>query len=400
VVTEDVVLVFHYDFASSFSITIIHHPIKYDRRSSAAKLLVLNETRFTIHDREPKVASFETLRWRDGRLELIDQRLLPTQVRYVACDSARAVADAIRNMTVRGAPAIGCAAAYGVALEAQRLATAGGAPFAASLEQGIRTLSESRPTAVNLFWALERMRGKWHANRDAPSAVVAAALLEEANSIRDEDVRLNRQMGEHGAVLLGDGMRVLTHCNAGALATAGHGTALGVIRSAVAAGKNIHVLADETRPFLQGARLTAWELMQDGIRVTLIADNAAGHLMHRGEIDVVIVGADRVAGNGDVANKIGTYSVAVLAQRHAVPFYVACPLSTIDRAIPSGAEIQIEERGPDEVIGYGELRWAPAEAAARNPVFDVTPAALVTALVTEKGVTERPDRDKIQRLFQ
>jgi len=347
------------------------------------------------------VSSFETLRWRDGRLELIDQRLLPTEVRYVACDSAQAVADAIRNMTVRGAPAIGCAAAYGVALEAQRLAaSAGNAPFAASLEDGIQTLSESRPTAVNLFWALERMRRKWDDKRNAPAAQLAAILLDEANSIRDEDVRLNRKMGEHGATLLGDGMRVLTHCNAGALATAGHGTALGVIRSAIAAGKNIHVLADETRPFMQGARLTAWELMQDGIRVTLIADNAAGHLMHRGEIDAVIVGADRVAGNGDVANKIGTYSVAVLAQRHAIPFYVACPLSTIDLGIPSGAYIPIEERGPDEVAGYGELRWAPPEVSARNPVFDVTPAALVTALITEKGVLPRPDRTAIRALFR
>ncbi len=347
------------------------------------------------------MASFETLRWRDGRLELIDQRLLPAEVRYVACDSAQAVADAIRNMTVRGAPAIGCAAAYGVGLEARRLATdAGDAPFDATLEHGFQMLSASRPTAVNLFWALERMRRKWEENRGAPPARIAEALLGEAHSIRDEDVRLNRQMGQHGAALLDDGMRVLTHCNAGALATAGHGTALGVIRSAIAAGKSIHVLADETRPFLQGARLTAWELMQDGIRVTLIADNAAGHLMQRGEIDAVIVGADRVAGNGDVANKIGTYSVAVLAQRHAIPFYVACPLSTIDLGLPSGADIPIEERGPDEVIGYRELRWAPAEASARNPVFDVTPAALVTALITENGVLARPDRAGIRALFQ
>lgn len=345
------------------------------------------------------MASFETLRWRDGRLELLDQRVLPQDVRYVACDGARAVSDAIRNMTVRGAPAIGCAAAYGIALEVQRLAAAGAA-LDGGLEDGFRMLSESRPTAVNLFWSLERMRRKWEEHRGAPAAQIAATLLDEAHSIRDEDVRVNRQMGEHGAALLDDGMRVLTHCNAGALATAGHGTALGVIRSAVAAGKRIHVLADETRPFLQGARLTAWELMQDGIPVTLIADNAAGYLMHRGEIDAVIVGADRVAANGDVANKIGTYSVAVLAQRHAVPFYVACPISTIDLSIQCGADIPIEERGPDEVAGYGNMRWAPAEATARNPVFDVTPASLVTALVTENGVTERPDREKIRRLFQ
>lgn len=345
------------------------------------------------------MASFDTLRWHDGRLELLDQRLLPGEVRYVACDSALAVADAIRNMTVRGAPAIGCAAAYGVALEAKRL-TASGSSLDRGLQQGFRTLSESRPTAVNLFWSLERMRRKWDEMRSASPMQIADAMLGEADAIWDEDVRLNRKMGEHGAALLRDGMCVLTHCNAGALATAGHGTALGVIRSAVAAGKHIRVLADETRPFLQGARLTVWELMQDDIPVTLIADNAAGHLMQRGEIDAVIVGADRVAANGDVANKIGTYTVAVLAQRHAIPFYVACPLSTIDVAIYRGADIPIEERGPDEVVGYRDMRWAPAEATARNPVFDVTPAALVTALVTEKGVTPSPDRDKIQRLFQ
>lgn len=343
------------------------------------------------------MASFETLRWRDGKLELIDQRLLPGEVCYVACDSAQAVANAIRNMTVRGAPAIGCAAAYGIGLEAKRVSK--GEQFDASLQLAFRTLAESRPTAVNLFWSLERMRRKWDENRGAPSARIADALLQEAHSIRDEDVRLNRRMGEHGAALLADGMRVLTHCNAGALATAGHGTALGVIRSAVAAGKNIRVLADETRPFLQGARLTAWELMQDGIPVTVIADSAAGHMMHRGEIDAVIVGADRVAANGDVANKIGTYSVAVLAQRHAIPFYVACPLSTIDLAIARGADIPIEERGPEEVLGYDGRRWAPADSSARNPVFDVTPAALVTALVTEKGVMNGPDCEKIRRLF-
>lgn len=343
------------------------------------------------------MASFETLRWRDGKLELIDQRVLPGEVHYVSCDSAQAVANAIRNMTVRGAPAIGCAAAYGIALEATRVS--GGGEFDASLQLAFRTLAESRPTAVNLFWSLERMRRKRDEHRAAAPADVADALLREAHLIRDEDVRLNRRMGEHGAALLADGMRVLTHCNAGALATAGHGTALGVIRSAVAAGKNIRVLADETRPFLQGARLTAWELMQDGIPVTVIADSAAGHFMHRGEIDAVIVGADRVAANGDVANKIGTYSVAVLAQRHAIPFYVAAPLSTIDLAIARGADIPIEERGADEVLGYDDRRWAPADSSARNPVFDVTPAALVTALVTEKGVTREPDCEKIRHLF-
>ena len=341
---------------------------------------------------------FDTLRWRDDRLELIDQRLLPADVRYVACDSAQAAATAIRNMTVRGAPAIGCAAAYGIAVEARRIATGSG--FEPGLEKAFRLLADSRPTAVNLFWSLERMRRKWQDIRNLPPAKVAEALLAEAHAIRDEDVRMNHRMGEHGAMLLADGMQVLTHCNAGALATAGHGTALGVIRSAVSSGKKIRVLADETRPFLQGARLTAWELMQDDIPVTLIADNAAGHLMQRGEIDAVIVGADRVAANGDVANKIGTYSVAVLAQRHAIPFYVACPLSTIDLSVARGADIPIEERGAEEVLGFDGRRWSPPESRARNPVFDVTPAALVTALVTEKGVTREPDREKIQRLFE
>lgn len=346
------------------------------------------------------MAAFDTLRWRDGRLELIDQRLLPGQSVYLACDSAQAVAEAIRGMAVRGAPAIGCAAAYGVALEAHRLRSAGPEEFESGLERAFQVLAGSRPTAANLFWALDRMRRKRDERRDGDPKAIAAVLLKEAHAILQEDVRLNRRMGEHGAALLDDGMRVLTHCNAGALATAGHGTALGVIRSAIAAGKGISVLVDETRPFLQGARLTAWELAQDGIPVTLIADSAAGHFMRRGEIDAVIVGADRVAANGDVANKIGTYTVAVLAQRHGVPFYVACPLSTIDLGVASGADIPIEERGADEVTGYRDVRWAPAEVTARNPVFDVTPAALVTALVTEKGVINAPDRNKIMALFQ
>src|SRR5262245_17581562 len=303
-------------------------------------------------------------------------------------------------MVVRGAPAIGCAAAYGIALEALRLQHAEGAAFEAGLEAAYDDLAASRPTAVNLFWALGRMREKRRSlGRPGPGAT-AAAFLQEAHDIRDEDERLNRRMGEHGAALLADGARVMTHCNAGALATAGHGTALGVIRSAVEAGKRVTVIANETRPFLQGARLTAWELAQDGIPATLIADNAAGHLMSRAEVDAVIVGADRVAANGDVANKIGTYSVAVLAQRHGIPFYVACPLSTVDLSVASGAEIPIEERSAAEVMGHGELRWAPAGIAARNPVFDVTPAALVTALITEKGVTFAPDRGKVRKLFE
>src|SRR5262245_8931717 len=344
--------------------------------------------------------AFETLRWREGELELLDQRELPGKTVYLRFNTARAVADAIRAMVVRGAPAIGCCAAYGIAVEALRLQNEARRAFDKGLERAYADLEASRPTAVNLFWALGRMRGKQNALESADPRTVAAALLQEAHDIRSQDEQLNRIMGEHGAALLNDGARVLTHCNAGALATAGHGTALGVIRSAIASGKRIAVVVDETRPFLQGARLTAWELAQDGIPTTLIADSSAGHLMSRNEVDAVIVGADRVAANGDVANKIGTYSVAVLAQRHGIPFYVACPLSTVDLNVASGAEIPIEERSAAEVTGHGELRWAPAGIAARNPVFDVTPAALVTALITEKGVTFAPDRGKVRKLFE
>ncbi|HSN40789.1 MAG TPA: S-methyl-5-thioribose-1-phosphate isomerase [Burkholderiales bacterium] len=344
--------------------------------------------------------SFETLRYRDAGIELLDQRALPERCVYLVCDSAQDVADAIRSMVVRGAPAIGCAAAYGIALEALRLSHKLRAAFDAELERAFAVLAASRPTAVNLFWALDRMRAEWRAASGSEPKAVAAALLAQAHALLEEDVRINRAIGQCGGALLKDGARVLTHCNAGALATAGHGTALGVIRSAVEAGKAISVIADETRPFLQGARLTAWELQQDNIPVTLIADSAAGLLMSRGEIDAVIVGADRVAANGDVANKIGTYGVAVLARRHAIPFYVACPLSTIDRGIASGADIPIEERAPEEVTGHRGLRWAPPGISARNPVFDVTPAELVSGLITERGVVFAPDREKIARLFR
>ena len=345
-------------------------------------------------------SKFDTLRWRADRLEMIDQRVLPAEIRYLAYDSAITVAEGIRDMVVRGAPAIGCAAAYGIALEALRLRRLSTAEFDAALSVAFDVLAASRPTAVNLFWALARMRKAWEASRTGTPAHSAQRLLDAAHAIFDADVAANRRMGEFGAELIRDGASVLTHCNAGALATAGHGTALGVIRSAVEAGKNISVFADETRPFLQGARLTAWELMQDAIPVTLIADNAAGHLMSRGEIDVVIVGADRVAANGDVANKIGTYQVAVLASRHKIPFYVAAPLSTIDGTIATGRDIPIEERVGDEVRGYRELLWAPAEVNVRNPVFDVTPAELVTGLITERGIVLAPDTDKIGRLLR
>jgi methylthioribose-1-phosphate isomerase len=341
----------------------------------------------------------QTLRWVDGALEMIDQRILPARFEYIPYASAMEVAEGIRSMVVRGAPAIGCAAAYGVALEALSLRQNTATDFVAGMERAFQVLAASRPTAVNLFWALQRMRAIWQANQHRAQGEIAAIMLAQAHEISAEDVRINRAMGAHGAALLADGARVLTHCNAGALATAGHGTALGVFRSAVEAGKRISVIADETRPFLQGARLTAWEMVQEGIPVTLITDNMAGHLMHCGEIDAVIVGTDRVAANGDVANKIGTYMVAVLAHRHSIPFYVACPLSTIDLTIPDGNAIPIEERAAQEVTGFRDCQWAAKGVQVRNPAFDVTPAELVTALITEKGVVRQPNRENIARLF-
>jgi methylthioribose-1-phosphate isomerase len=345
------------------------------------------------------MSSVETLRWRDGRLEMVDQRVLPARIDFIAYDSAAGVAAGIRDMVVRGAPAIGCAAAYGVALEALRMQQRPAAEFAQALDTAFEVLAASRPTAVNLFWALDRMRRLRATLSGQSPAQQATALLQEAHEITAEDVRINRAMGAYGAALLPDGARVLTHCNAGALATAGHGTALGVIRSAVEAGKKIAVVADETRPFLQGARLTAWEMVQERIPVTLITDNMAGHLMSRGEIDAVVVGTDRVAANGDVANKIGTYMVAVLARRHGIPFYVACPLSTIDLKVPDGSAIPIEERAASEVMGWRDAQWAAQGVQVRNPAFDVTPAELVTALITEKGVVHKPDAAGVAALF-
>ncbi|MHB1608715.1 MAG: S-methyl-5-thioribose-1-phosphate isomerase [Acidiferrobacter thiooxydans] len=341
----------------------------------------------------------ETLRWANGRLEMVDQRTLPAVFEYIAYDSAASVAEGIRGMVVRGAPAIGVAAAYGVALEALRLRGESKADFKAGLEAGFKVLAASRPTAVNLFWALERMRQVCSSMVGQNNFAVAERLLAEAREVFEEDIRVNRAMGGYGAELLSDGARVLTHCNAGALATAGHGTALGVIRSAVEAGKKISVISDETRPFLQGARLTAWEMVQENIPVTLITDNMSGYMMSRGEVDAVVVGTDRVAGNGDVANKIGTYMVAVLARRHGIPFYVACPLSTIDMSIASGADIPIEERASDEVTGFRECQWAAKGVQVRNPAFDITPAELVTALITEKGIVHQPNRESIGSLF-
>jgi methylthioribose-1-phosphate isomerase len=341
----------------------------------------------------------ETLRWQDGRLELIDQRRLPLEFDYVACEDAAQVARAIRDMVVRGAPAIGCTAAYGVALEAQRHADAPRAQFDAAIDESFQVLAASRPTAVNLFWAIGRMRQCHAQHRSGSTRVEAQALLDLARQIYLDDIEINRAIGRHGAPLIADGARVMTHCNAGALATAGHGTALGVIRSARDAGKRISVIANETRPYLQGARLTAWEMVQENIPVTLVTDNMAGHLMQQGRIDVIVVGADRIAANGDAANKIGTYTLAVLAERHGIPFYVAAPLSTIDLAIAEGGAIPIEERDPAEVTGFRGVRWAPEGVSVANPAFDVTPATLITGLVTEKGVISRPDASKIRSLF-
>ncbi|HSD41023.1 MAG TPA: S-methyl-5-thioribose-1-phosphate isomerase [Burkholderiales bacterium] len=341
----------------------------------------------------------ETLRWAGDRLELIDQRLLPQRVEYVACETAAEVAAAIRDMVVRGAPAIGCAAAYGVAVESGRPTFASIGEFHAALEVAIAELGASRPTAVNLFWALDRMRRAYEETRTQPPERISARLVAEAVAIHREDLDVNHAIGRNGAALVGDGARIMTHCNAGALATAGHGTALGVVRSARDQGKRVSVIANETRPFLQGARLTAWEMVQEEIPVTLITDSMAGHLMQRGQVDLIVVGADRIAANGDVANKIGTYTLAVLAGRHGLPFYVAAPLSTIDRDVPDGASIPIEERAAAEVTGFRAERWAPDGVAVANPAFDVTPAALVTGLITERGVVAPLDAPGLRRLF-
>ena len=333
-------------------------------------------------------------------VRLIDQRKLPLLETYVVCATAEQTADAIREMVVRGAPAIGVTAAFGVAVEATRLSFLPPSAFDAGMAYALAVLRAARPTAVNLAWAVDRMGGVLRAARESGGspAEAAATLEREARVICEDDLASCRAMGRHGASLVPQGARVLTHCNAGGLATAGYGTALGVIRAAHEAGKGIRVLADETRPFLQGARLTAWELLRDGIDVTLIADVAAGSLMRRGEIDLVVVGADRIAANGDVANKIGTYSVAVLAREHGLPFYVAAPWSTVDLACPDGEHIPIEERDSSEVTELFGTRTAPEGVAVLNPAFDVTPSALVSAIVTERGIARPPYGESLRAL--
>ncbi len=342
--------------------------------------------------------SFRTMEWRGDALLLLDQRILPLRESIVRLDDAAGVAHAIRTMVVRGAPAIGVAAAFGLVL-AVKAAGRRKRPWRPAFGEAAAALAATRPTAVNLFWAIERMRAAAEGLPDDP--VAAAARLEaEAVAVHDEDIEANRRIGAHGAALLPAEGSVLTHCNAGALATAGYGTALGVVRAAVASGKRIHVYVDETRPFLQGARLTAWELMKDGIPCTLITDGMAASLLGAGKIRAAVVGADRIAANGDVANKIGTYGVAVLCRAHKVPFYVAAPRSTIDAAVRTGRGIPIEERNGDEVTHLMGARVAPRDVAVYNPAFDVTPAKYVSAIVTERGVLRPPFAEGIRKLFR
>ena len=341
---------------------------------------------------------FETIAWTDAGVVMLDQRRLPGEEIYLTCTSPEQVAEAIRGMAIRGAPAIGVAAGMGLALGAIRIAEEG-TDFDARFAALCDLFAATRPTAVNLFWAIERMKAAARALAGAPPASIAARLVEEAARIKDEDLASCRAIGAHGAALVPDGACILTHCNAGALATAGYGTALGVVRAAKEQGKTIRVLADETRPFLQGARLTAWELLKDGIDTTIITDGMAGHFLRRGEIALAIVGADRIAANGDVANKIGTYQVAVLCRENGIPFYVAAPLTTIDLSIADGDRIPIEERAADEVTTIAGVRIAPAGAAARHPAFDVTPNRYVTAIITDCGVARPPYTETLRALF-
>ena len=334
----------------------------------------------------------ETIQWTDSGVVMIDQTRLPREETYVTCTDYKQVAEAIRSMVIRGAPAIGVAAAMGIALGMQR------AESAAEFDQICDTLARTRPTAVNLFWAIERMRRLYSELRASPLEEIRAKLVSEAQQIRLEDIAINECIGRNGAPLIPDGKSVLTHCNAGALATAGYGTALGVIRAAVASGKKIDVFADETRPFLQGARLTVWELQHDNIPATLITDNMAGHFLHSGRIGCVVVGADRIAANGDVANKIGTYSIAVLAKENSVPFYVAAPISTLDLSLTNGDQIPIEQRAAEEVTHVQGVPVAPDGTTVENPAFDVTPNRYVTAIVTERGVARPPYVESLRKL--
>jgi methylthioribose-1-phosphate isomerase len=340
----------------------------------------------------------QTLEWTSNGVVFIDQTKLPTEEVYVTCSTHQQVADAIRNMIVRGAPAIGVAAAMGIALGVKNSKANNAADLKKELDQICEIIRQTRPTAVNLFWAIRRMQEKFETLRIRPIAQIKQALIEEAQRMHAEDIAANQAMGRHGATLLPSSGGVLTHCNAGALATAGYGTALGVIRAAVEAGKKIHVYADETRPFLQGSRLTAWELMKDGIPTTVISDNMAGVMMQQGKIGAVVVGADRIAANGDVANKVGTYTVAVLAKEHGIPFYVAAPISTVDLATPDGSKIPIEQRNAREVTHIAGKQMTPDGVEIENPAFDVTPAKYVTAIITERGIARAPYEESLSEL--
>ncbi len=342
----------------------------------------------------------KTLEWTDAGVRFIDQTKLPTEEVYVTCKNCEEVADAIRTMIVRGAPAIGVAAAMGVALGALQSQAKTLREFEREFDAICNLLAGTRPTAVNLFWAIRRMRDKFEQLRALPVSEIQRELVAEAQRMLVEDIAANEAMGQHGAVLMPASGGVLTHCNAGALATAGYGTALGVIRAAVASGKQISVFADETRPFLQGSRLTAWELMKDGIPTTLIADNMAGAMMRLGKIDAVIVGADRIAANGDVANKIGTYTVAVLAKEHGIPFYVAAPISTVDLNTSDGSKIPIEQRAATEVTHLAGKQIAPDDVRVENPAFDVTPNKYVAAIITERGVARAPYEQSLAKLVK
>jgi methylthioribose-1-phosphate isomerase len=337
----------------------------------------------------------ETIQWTPAGVVMIDQTRLPLEESYVTCRTYEEVAAAIRNMIIRGAPAIGVAAAMGVALGVLH---ASGDHLDSQVEAICDLLGRTRPTAVNLFWAIDRMKRLYGSLRGKPLAEIREALVREAILIREEDVAICRAIGRNGAALVPDHKTVLTHCNAGALATAGYGTALGVIRAAIEAGKHVDVFADETRPFLQGARLTVWELQQDAIPTTLITDNMAGHFMKAGRIGCVVVGADRIAANGDVANKVGTYTVAVLAKENGVPFFVAAPISTLDLSLPSGDSIPIEQRAASEVTHLFGQQVAPTGTNVQNPAFDVTPARYVTAIITEKGVARAPFEESLRKL--
>jgi methylthioribose-1-phosphate isomerase len=340
----------------------------------------------------------QTLEWTESGVRFIDQTKLPMEEVYVTCQTYRQVADVIRDMVVRGAPAIGVAAAMGIALGAKDSAATTTGELKNDLDQICDVIGKTRPTAVNLFWAIRRMQDKFESLRVRPLPQIKQGLIEEAQRMHAEDIAANQAMGRHGAALMPASGGVLTHCNAGALATCGYGTALGVIRAAVEQGKKIHVYADETRPFLQGSRLTAWELMKDGIPTTVISDNMAGAMMKQGKIGAIVVGADRIAANGDVANKIGTYTVAVLAKEHSIPFYVAAPFSTIDLATTDGSKIPIEQRNAREVTHIAGKQMVPDGVQIENPAFDVTPAKYVTAIITERGIARAPYEESLSHI--